>query len=81
MLLPLLELICNTENAVDELINVVGKAAIEAVLLLSAQQIAGPKQARQVQRPDHLAANTPPNYDRDNLLLCSNLQKESYTAV
>ena len=44
LLLPFLELICNTEQAVDELIDVVGKAAIEAVLVLSAQQIAGPKQ-------------------------------------
>jgi putative transposase len=44
LLLPFLELICNTERAVDELIDVAGKAAIEAVLLLSAQQLAGPKQ-------------------------------------
>ena len=44
LLLPFLELICNTEQAVDELIDVVGKAAIEAVLLLSAEQIAGPKE-------------------------------------
>jgi transposase-like protein len=44
LLLPFLELVCNTEQAVDELIDVVGKAAIEAVLVLSAQQIAGPKQ-------------------------------------
>ncbi len=44
LLLPLLELICNTEQAVDELIDVAGKAAIEAVLLLSAEQLAGPKQ-------------------------------------
>jgi putative transposase len=44
LLLPFLELVCNTEQAVDELIDVVGKAAIEAVLLLSAQQLAGPKQ-------------------------------------
>jgi putative transposase len=44
LLLPFLELICNTEQAVDELISVVGKGAIEAVLLLSAQQTAGPKQ-------------------------------------
>ncbi len=48
LLLPFLELICNTEQAVDELIDVVGKAAIEAVLLLSAQQIAGPKQPGKV---------------------------------
>jgi putative transposase len=44
LLLPFLDLICNTEQAVDELIDVAGKAAIEAVLLLSAQQLAGPKQ-------------------------------------
>ena len=48
LLLPFLELICNTEQAVDELIDVVGKGAIEAVLLLSAQQIAGPKQPGKV---------------------------------
>ena len=43
LLLPFLELISNTEQAVDELIDVVGKGAIEAVLLLSAQQLAGAK--------------------------------------
>lgn len=48
LLLPFLELICNTEQAVDELIDVVGKAAIEAVLLLSARQVAGPKQPGKV---------------------------------
>ena len=48
LLLPFLELICNTEQAVDELIDVVGKAAIEAVLLLSAQQVAGPKEPGKV---------------------------------
>ncbi len=48
LLLPFLELICNTEQAVDELIDVVGKASIEAVLLLSAQQVAGPKQPGKV---------------------------------
>jgi transposase-like protein len=48
ILLPFLDLICNTEQAVDELIDIVGKAAIEAVLLLSAQQVAGPKQPGKV---------------------------------
>ena len=43
-LLPFLELVFNTEQALDELIDVAGKAAIEAVLTLSARQIAGPKQ-------------------------------------
>jgi len=48
LLLPFIDLICNTEQAVDELIDVVGKAAIEAVLLLSARQVAGPKQPGKV---------------------------------
>ena len=43
-MLPFLELICNAEQAVDEVIKVTGKAAVEAILLLSAQQVAGPKQ-------------------------------------
>lgn len=42
-LLPLVELLCQAEMAVDELIDVAGRATIEAVLALSAQQIAGPK--------------------------------------
>jgi len=40
----MLDLICNTEQAVDELIDMAGKAAVEAMLLLSARQVAGPKQ-------------------------------------
>ena len=44
LLLPFVELICNAEQAVDEVIKVTGKAAVEAILLLSAQQVAGPKQ-------------------------------------
>jgi putative transposase len=43
LLLPLVGLIEQAELAVDELIDVLGKAAIEAVLELSAQQIAGEK--------------------------------------
>jgi len=43
LLLPMLDLITQTESAVDEVIDVAGRAAIEAVLLLSAQQIAGEK--------------------------------------
>jgi hypothetical protein len=44
LLLPMLELIEQAEMAVDELIDVMGRATIEAVLTLSAQQIAGPKE-------------------------------------
>jgi transposase-like protein len=45
ILLPMLDLITQTEMAVDELIDVAGRAAIEAVLQLSAQELAGPKHA------------------------------------
>jgi transposase-like protein len=44
LLLPFLELICNTEQAIDQVIDVAGKGVIEAILLLSARQLAGPKQ-------------------------------------
>ena len=44
LLLPMLKLIEQAEMAVDELIDVAGRATIEAVLTLSAQQLAGPKQ-------------------------------------
>ena len=40
-LLPMLELITQAEMAVDELIDVAGRATIEAVLTLSAQNLAG----------------------------------------
>ena len=40
----MLELICSIEQAVDELIDVAGRAAIEAVLPFSAEQVAGRKQ-------------------------------------
>ena len=40
LLLPLLELIEKAELAVDELIDVAGRSTIEAVLTLSAQQVA-----------------------------------------
>jgi putative transposase len=43
LLLPMLDLINQAEMAVDELINVAGRAAIEAVLIMSAQEVAGPK--------------------------------------
>lgn len=43
-LLPMLDLIENAECAVDDLIDVMGRATIEAVLLMSAAGVAGPKQ-------------------------------------
>ena len=44
LLLPMLDLIEHAEAAIDDLIDVIGRATIEAVLLMSAQQVAGPKQ-------------------------------------
>ena len=42
-LVPMLDLLEQAEMAVDELIDVAGRATIEAVLTLSAQELAGPK--------------------------------------
>jgi transposase-like protein len=44
LLLPMLDLIEHAECAIDDLIDVMGRATIEAVLLMSAKQVAGPKQ-------------------------------------
>ena len=42
-LLPMVDLIEQSRLAVDELIDVVGRATIEAILQLSAEQLAGPR--------------------------------------
>ena len=42
-LLPMLDLITQAEMAVDELVDVAGRATIEAILALSAQELAGPR--------------------------------------
>ena len=44
MLLPMLDLIEQSQSAIDDLIDVMGRATIEAVLQMSAAQLAGPKQ-------------------------------------
>jgi len=51
LLLPLLDLILNTESAVDEVIDITGRAAIEAILLLSATQVAGESHPGKKQGP------------------------------
>ncbi|MFO8015151.1 MAG: hypothetical protein R6X20_17845, partial [Phycisphaerae bacterium] len=43
VLLPMLDLVTRAEAAVDEVIDVVGRATLEAVLLMSAEQVAGPR--------------------------------------
>ncbi len=44
LLLPMLDLIENAQTAIDDLIDVMGRATIEAILLMSAAGVAGPKQ-------------------------------------
>src|SRR5262245_34982933 len=44
LILPLLDLLENAQCALDDLIDVMGRATIEAVLRMSAETIAGPKQ-------------------------------------
>jgi len=56
--LPLLELVCNTENAIDEVIDLVGRGAIEAILMLSAQQVAGQKQPGKIRDGDEFTARS-----------------------
>ena len=53
LLLPLVELVERGEKAIDEVIDVLGRAAVEAVLRMSAEQLAGPK--RQGRRVDDCA--------------------------
>jgi len=47
-LLPMVELVETAELAIDDVVEVVGRATIEAVLEMSAQGVAGPKQAGRV---------------------------------
>jgi len=51
-LLPMLELIEQSRMAIDELIDVIGRASIEAVLGLSAQSVAGPPQQGKARQAD-----------------------------
>ena len=44
LLIPLVELLEKGEQAIDEVIDVMGRATIEAVLKMSAEQVAGPKE-------------------------------------
>jgi hypothetical protein len=50
-LLPMIDLIEQSSAAIDEMIDVVGRGAVEAVLQLSAQELTGGKsQGRKVER-------------------------------
>ena len=44
LLLPLVELVEQAQLAIDDLVDVMGRATIEAVLQMSVAQLAGPKQ-------------------------------------
>ena len=54
LFLPMVELIEQSRMAVDELLDSVSRAAIEAILVLSASEVAGPK--RQGRRDGALGA-------------------------
>ena len=51
-LLPMVELVEQAELAIDEVIEVMGRATIEAVLEMSAEGVAGPKQAGRARGED-----------------------------
>lgn len=44
LLLPMLDLVEQAQCAIDELVDVMGRATIEAILQMSAEQLAGPRQ-------------------------------------
>ena len=50
-LMPMVELVERTELAIDEVIEVMGRATIEAVLAMSAEVVAGPKQGGKARQP------------------------------
>jgi putative transposase len=59
-LLPMLELIEQSRMAIDELIDVMGRASVEAVLELSARQVAGPPQQGKARQADMVWHGTQP---------------------
>lgn len=59
-LLPMLDLIEQSRMAIDELIDVMGRASVEAVLALSAQQVAGPPQQGKARQDDIVWHGTQP---------------------
>jgi putative transposase len=59
-LLPMLELIEQSRLAIDHLIDVMGRASVEAVLELSARQVAGPPQQGKARAADMVWHGTQP---------------------
>jgi transposase-like protein len=51
-LLPMVELIAQSRVAIDDLVDAVGRATIEAVLRISAEQVAGPPQQGRMREGD-----------------------------
>jgi putative transposase len=51
-LLPMVDLIAQSRMAIDDLVDTVGRATIEAVLRLSAEQVAGPPQQGRLRHSD-----------------------------
>lgn len=59
-LLPMMDLIERSRMAIDELIDVMGRASVEAVLELSARQVAGPPQQGKARPSDIVWHGTQP---------------------
>lgn len=60
LILPLVDLVEQAQCAIDDLVDVMGRATIEAVLSMSAQQLAGPKQQGKKTDRDVLYHGTQP---------------------
>ena len=51
LLLPMLDLVEQAQCAIDDLVDVMGRATIEAILRMSAEQLAGPRQHLLLSQP------------------------------
>lgn len=60
LILPLLDLVEQAQVAIDDLVDVMGRATIEAVLQMSAQQLAGPRQQGKKSERDVVYHGTQP---------------------
>jgi len=60
LLLPLLDLVTQGQRAIDEVIDVMGRATIEAILKMSAEEVAGPRQQGKASDRPHYWHGTQP---------------------
>src|SRR5688572_30390281 len=60
LLLPLLDLVTQGQRAIDEVIDVMGRATIEAILKMSAEEVAGKRQQGKASDRPHYWHGTQP---------------------